>query len=103
MASTEHATSSKRVRIVDAPCRGASWNACNTTGTRLNKYANSTTMPARQKQNVTSDSISSLLTGKLSRLSHCNPGDATAINVIAHKIVIQNLRNIFTPTAKRRF
>ena len=101
MTATEPANSSKRAGMVEVPCRGTKWKACNTTGTRLNKYANSTTMPARQKQNVTSDSISSLLTGKLSRLSHCNPGDATAINVIAHKIVIQNLRNIFTPTAKR--
>jgi hypothetical protein len=103
MTVTEPANSSKRGGIVEAQCRGASWNACNTTGTRLNKYANSTTMPARQKQSVTSDSISSLLTGKLSRLSHCNPGDATAINVIAHKMVIQNLRNIFTPTANRSY
>ena len=68
MASTEHGNSSKRVRIVDAPCCGANRNASKASGTTFNKRANTTTMPARQKQKLTSNSKSSLLTGKLSRL-----------------------------------
>ena len=72
------------------------------TAAILNKWGNTSAIPNTQRQNITSNSKSSLLTGKLSRLINCSMGDDSAISVRASKTILQRLRNmLYTGSTKR--
>jgi hypothetical protein len=60
----------------------------------LNKWGNTSAIPNTQRQSITSNSKSSLLTGKLSRLTNSSMGDASAISARASKTILQRMRNM---------